>query len=475
MTSADDVAHAVAPALRRGPELLRAPFSLATVRAASQLALGWVWFLSAGQVLWIFVVVSAGLVPALGIGLPLLALSLAGARLYGTSERARLAAQTGVRIAEPSPAWNRRPRSLAESWAWMWAEIRNGRSWAATAYAFVGLFVSTVFVALVTALAAGAVAAVVWLFVGRQSVVAEWLGAPWPMTVAIGVVVAVLLLWGAAVLAQYGSLLVVRLAQALLGPSSADVARLRAQAAEQQAQLAERQALAAAREAAVAEQAATTARERAVVLTETRAQAVHAADAERRRIERDLHDGAQQRLVALGVELGVARRLAEQDPAAAAAALEHAHGEVKETLAELRDLVRGIHPAVLSDRGLDAALSALAARSPVPVRVHVDGDLAPASPAAQAAAYFVVAEALTNVAKHAQAASALVCARLVEDDGSCRLRVVVSDDGRGGAHTDPGSGLAGLRGRVAALDGTFELESPAGAGTRLTVEVPCAS
>jgi len=215
------------------------------------------------------------------------------------------------------------------------------------------------------------------------------------------------------------------------------------------------------------------ARERAAVLTETRSQAVAAADAERRRIERDLHDGAQQRLVALGVELGVARRLAERDPAASTAALEHAHDEVKATLAELRDLVRGIHPAVLSDRGLDAALSALAARSPVPVRVEAAPDVDGAGPASQAAAYFVVAEALTNVAKHADARSVRVRAD-VTDDGA-RLRVVVEDDGRGGAEASPGSGLAGLRGRVAALDGVFDLDSPPGAGTRLTVEVPCAS
>src|SRR5690606_8064480 len=125
-------------------------------------------------------------------------------------------------------------------------------------------------------------------------------------------------------------------------------------------------------------------------------------DEERRRIERDLHDGAQQRLVALGVELGVAKRLAAGDPEAAAEALDHAHEEIKATLAELRDLVRGIHPAVLTDRGLDAALSALAARSPVPVTVEVlePGSLSAASSAAQAAAYFVAAEALTNAAKH---------------------------------------------------------------------------
>jgi len=169
----------------------------------------------------------------------------------------------------------------------------------------------------------------------------------------------------------------------------------------------------------------------------------------------------------------VAKRRAAGDPEAAAAALDHAHEEIKATLVELRDLVRGIHPAVLTDRGLDAALSALAARSPVPVAVEVPDpeSLATASSAAQAAAYFVAAEALTNAAKHARASEALVRASVVGD----RLRLEVADDGVGGADPAPGSGLDGLRARVEALDGSFDLDSPAGAGTRLTVEVPCAS
>ena len=129
-------------------------------------------------------------------------------------------------------------------------------------------------------------------------------------------------------------------------------------------------------------------------------------------------------------------------------------------------------PAVLTDRGLDAALSALAARSPVPVSVDVPAPLTRASTAAQAAAYFVVAEALTNVAKYAQATNVKVTATITP---SQNLRLLIADDGRGGAAPTPGSGLDGLRSRVAALDGTFDLDSPAGAGTRLTVEVPCAS
>ena len=332
---------------------------------------------------------------------------------------------------------------------------------AAAGYALVAMLVSAVFLAAVAGLVGGAVALVVVMVRGGVGAAGGAPGLAWPVALVGGAVGAVLLLWLGAAVAQAGAALVLALAGVCLGPSATDLARDRARDAEH---------------------AATAARERAAVLTETRSQAVAAADAERRRIERDLHDGAQQRLVALGVELGVARRLAEHDPAASTAALEHAHGEVKATLAELRDLVRGIHPAVLSDRGLDAALSALAARSPVPVRVEASPDVERAGSAAQAAAYFVVAEALTNVAKHAGAGSVRVRADVVTDgrtdggdDDGARLRVVVEDDGRGGAEPSPGSGLAGLRGRVAALDGVFELDSPPGAGTRLTVEVPCAS
>jgi len=459
MTSADtgDVGARLAPALSTGAGFLRAPLDPATPRGVAQLVVGWVWHLSVGLALWIVVVVSAALVPALGVGLPLLALSLLAARWFAAAERGRLAVQTGVVIPAPPAVRPSRPGV----WAAMWGIIRDGRAWAATGYAFLMLFVTTVTLTLAICLAAGGVSLLAFPVYGRGTVVAGWLGTPWPVTILLALLGAAVLVWLAAVVAQYGNYLTVRLARVMLGPSAAESARARAQAAEQQAR--------------VAEHEASTARERAVVLTQTRSEAVAAADAERRRIERDLHDGAQQRLVALGVELGVARRLTEQDPAAAAAAIELAHGEVKATLAELRDLVRGIHPAVLSDRGLDAALSALAARSPVPVQVEVTPDVERASAPAQAAAYFVVAEALTNVAKHAHADSAQVRADLTDGSGGPRLRVTVADDGRGGAEPAPGSGLAGLRGRVAALDGTFELVSPQGAGTRLTVEVPCAS
>ncbi|MBO0827189.1 MAG: sensor histidine kinase, partial [Streptosporangiales bacterium] len=202
----------------------------------------------------------------------------------------------------------------------------------------------------------------------------------------------------------------------------------------------------------------------------TRAEVVDAADAERRRIERDLHDGAQQRLVALAMDLGVARASLEHDPEGVRRLVVKAHDESKAALADLRELVRGIHPAVLTDRGLDAALSALAARCPVPVEVRVrPGERAEVT--AEAAAYFVVAEALTNVSRHAEAERVVI---EVGRDGG-RLRVVVEDDGVGGADLATGTGLAGLERRVAALDGTFTVVSPAGGPTRIEAVLPCGS
>ncbi|MFE7113573.1 sensor histidine kinase [Streptomyces sp. NPDC057575] len=207
-------------------------------------------------------------------------------------------------------------------------------------------------------------------------------------------------------------------------------------------------------------------------LAESRAGVLDAADAERRRIERDLHDGAQQRLVSLAVNLGLARSTLGDLPEEARKVIDEAHREAKEAIAELNDLVRGLHPAVLEDRGLDAALSGVAARLPIPVRVAVDLPRRP-SPTVEAVAYFVVSEALTNVVKHAQATRADVTVERIGET----LLVVVADDGAGGADlatADGGTGLAGLAKRVASVDGTFSCRSPAGGPTVITVELPCA-
>jgi signal transduction histidine kinase len=202
-------------------------------------------------------------------------------------------------------------------------------------------------------------------------------------------------------------------------------------------------------------------------LAQTRAGVVDAADAERRRLERDLHDGTQQRLVALAMNLGMAR--AEASTAEhAQQAIAEAHEDAKAALTELRNLIRGLHPAVLEDRGLDAALSGLAARMPVPVRLTVDLPRRP-QPVVEAVAYFVVSEALANVAKHAQASQVQVFVQRAGD----RLHIIVSDDGVGGADPSLGTGLAGLAKRASSVDGTFEIASPSGGPTLLTVDLPC--
>ncbi|QXC62179.1 sensor domain-containing protein [Aquihabitans sp. G128] len=201
----------------------------------------------------------------------------------------------------------------------------------------------------------------------------------------------------------------------------------------------------------------------------SRARVVDAAEVERRRIERDLHDGAQQRLVALAMNLGMAKEKFATDPAAAQALVEEAHAESKRALVELRDLARGLHPAVLTDRGLGPALSAVAARSPVPVEVRLHLAARPDA-TTEGIAYFVVCEALANVAKHSQAAHATVTVSRV----SGRLVVEVTDDGIGGADLS-GSGLVGLRDRVQAVDGWLQVLSPPGGPTTILAELPCAS
>jgi signal transduction histidine kinase len=200
-------------------------------------------------------------------------------------------------------------------------------------------------------------------------------------------------------------------------------------------------------------------------LRASRVRLVNAGDAERRRLERDLHDGAQGRLVSVNLLLSRLRPIVE-DNSAATAMLDRAQSELRTGLAELRELARGIHPAVLTDRGLEPAIKALASRSPVPVAVEADEERLP--PPVEIAAYFAVSEALTNVAKYAQASAAKVSVCRV--DGVVRLEI--ADDGVGGADATRGSGLSGIADRVAALDGTIVIDSPPGGGTRVRVEFP---
>ncbi|MBA3283234.1 MAG: hypothetical protein H0U29_13505 [Acidimicrobiia bacterium] len=209
----------------------------------------------------------------------------------------------------------------------------------------------------------------------------------------------------------------------------------------------------------------------------SRARIVEAADAERRRVERNLHDGAQQRLVSLSLALAMARnRLAGEaecsEPGSRTVGVEELLSEAADelilALRELRELARGIHPAILTEEGLGAAVESLAERAPVPVEVlgHPDGVL---PPSVEAAAYYVVSEALANVAKYAKASSV----RVTIGRGGRGLRVEVADDGVGGATSHPGSGLEGLADRLATLDGRLVVESHPGTGTRVTAEIPC--
>jgi signal transduction histidine kinase len=208
-------------------------------------------------------------------------------------------------------------------------------------------------------------------------------------------------------------------------------------------------------------------RARVEELRASRARIVEAGTAERRRLERNLHDGAQQRLVALSLTMRLAQGKLRKDPDVAEKLLGSAQEELARALEELRELARGIHPAVLSDRGLAPALEALAGRSPVPVELAgTPRERLP--PAVEAAAYFVVAEALTNVVKYANASQA----RVSVSRGNGHAVVEVADDGVGGADPDRGSGLRGLADRISALDGTLELRSPEGAGTLLRAEIP---
>lgn len=227
------------------------------------------------------------------------------------------------------------------------------------------------------------------------------------------------------------------------------------------------------REAAFAEQAR--------AAGEQRAGAVRASEVERTRLERDLHDGVQPRLVSVGMTLGLAQQKIDSDPAAAKALIDEAHTSTKAAITELRQLARGIHASVLDDRGLDAALSALAARSPVPVvlDVRLDGRC---SRTAEAALYFSIAESITNAAKHSRASECRVTVRRRVDEPASEgapatvwLWARIEDNGVGGARVIPGGGLDGIVNRIVAAGGTSRLDSPTGGPTALEVSVPCAS
>jgi signal transduction histidine kinase len=206
-------------------------------------------------------------------------------------------------------------------------------------------------------------------------------------------------------------------------------------------------------------------RQQAAALRRSRARVIEAADAERKRVGRDLHDGAQQRLLAVGNLLKLAQRKLD-DEHEAAGMLRLAHEELDEAHSELRDLARGLHPVALSERGLPSALESLRAGCEMPVTLDVRIEALPEH--VQLAAYFIVSESLTNAGKYAAASAVRVCVR--SDGGALALEI--ADDGRGGADPDAGTGLRGLADRIDALGGRFEVESPPGAGTRVRARLP---
>jgi signal transduction histidine kinase len=387
----------------------------------------------------VFVVIVTGL--SLGfsllvlalVGLPLLGLTLRLAAYFAVAERARMALMLGT----PIPAWPAGSRA-----GYRWGIVPRRRmfteraTWGEIGYSLLRLPVSAVAATVsLTAWSAALVLLTLPLYDkylpsgGARIGDVVFTGTP---TMATSAALGLVLLLISAQLTRAFGRLDAGLSRGLLGPPSDLAARV-------------------------------------IALEDSRERVLDAAEAERRRIERDLHDGAQQRLVALAMELGRAKARFADDPDGARVLVDQAHVQAKEALTELRNLVRGVHPPVLTERGLDAALSGLAALCPIPVEVHVDVPVRPRA-SVEAVAYFVVAEALTNVAKHSRASHAKV---IVEGHGfPGTMTVMISDDGIGGAKADS-PGLSGLADRVSGVDGRISVESPSGGPTIIAVELPC--
>jgi signal transduction histidine kinase len=413
---------------------VRPVVSARTWLAVIHLVVGWLTGLVVFGIVVVATPVGLVLLPFALAGAPILWVVVVLSRLYARAERARFALMLDVRIPDPATG---RPRA-ARWWQRLRHRLTAAETWKQLGYALLRFPLSTVQVTLV--IGAWAFALAMIAFPGYNGILpraSTILGGHAPLgTVEAAAIAAggVFLLLAAPQLTRALAIADIAVARVLLGTPGR--ASLKARIGE---------------------------------LEVSRARVVDSAEAERRRIERDLHDGAQQRLVALAMDLGRARARFADDPDAAKAIVDQAHAEAKAALVELRNLVRGVHPPVLTDRGLDAALSGLAALSPVPVSVRVDVVPRP-SASVEAIAYFVVAEALTNVAKHAQATRAVVSVSRHRDV----LAIVIRDDGIGGA--DPrGQGLSGLADRVAGVDGRLSVDSPAGAGTVIEVELPCGS
>ncbi|MEW1694112.1 sensor histidine kinase [Streptomyces sp. NPDC093249] len=421
----------------RLPAAIRAPFEARTWRALLYVLIGLplsvVWFALSVA----FASAGAGLLVTF-LGVPILAGTLAMCRGFGAVERARARGLLGFDVRAPEPVRGK----TGGAFSWMGAMLKSGASWRHLLYALVhmpwAVFSFSVTVAF-WSWGWGLFTYPLWqwvfpAYVGQDGIQLYgdgthdfYLDSSFEIAVTclIGLLFVMVGPWLLRGLVTVDRLLV----SGLLGPS-----RLASRVTE---------------------------------LESDRGVVVDTAAADLRRIERDLHDGAQARLSALAMDLGLAKEKVARDPEAAAVLVDEAHGEVKLALQELRALARNIHPAVLTDRGLDAALSALAGRCAVPVAVDVD---LPARPVAaiEGTAYFTVSELLENVSKHARARRAWVDVWRAGD----RLMLQVRDDGVGGAETTAGRSLAGLAERVGAVDGVLAVDSPAGGPTTVTVELP---
>src|SRR5271170_1983712 len=370
------------------------------------------------------------------VGLPLLGVTIWLAHWFARAERARFRLLFGMQI----PAWPAPGSSGRTGYRWgiipRWRMWRERVTWSELGYALLRLPVSVVAAGIsVLAWAVGLILLVLPAYAWAMPSGGPTIGDTVLHTRAeltLSAVIGAVLLLAAPQLTRGLAIADGALARQLLGPQRDLAARV-------------------------------------TELEISRGRVVDAAQAERQRIERDLHDGAQQRLVSLAMELGRAKARFADDIDAARELVDQAHIQAKEALTELRNLVRGVHPPVLTDRGLDAALSGLAALCPIPVDVHVDVPVRPRA-SIEAVAYFTVAEALTNVAKHSRASHAKV---VVEGHGfPGTLTVMISDDGIGGADIT-GPGLSGLADRLSGVDGRLSVESPVGGPTIIAGELPC--
>ncbi|MGW4158527.1 sensor histidine kinase [Streptomyces sp. NPDC004788] len=424
-------------ALHRLPAGLRAPFEGRTWRAFGYVMTGLPMGIVSFVVAVTFVSLGAGLLVTF-LGVPVLAAGLTVCRGLGAVERARARGLLGLDVRAPEPVRGRTGGALS----WMGATLKSGASWRHLLYCLVRFpWAVFTFCVVLTLWATGwsLFTYPLWQWVFPTYVSQDGIqlygdgdhgmqmDTPTEIAITCAVGLALVLLgpWVLRGLVAVDRVLVA----GLLGPSLLA--------------------------------------SRVTELESDRGVVVDTAAADLRRIERDLHDGAQARLVALAMDLGLAKERIADDPLTAAAMVDEAHGEVKLALQELRDLARGIHPAVLTDRGLDAALSAVAARCTVPVKVSVDLPARPAE-AIEGIAYFTVCELLQNVSKHSGAKRVWV--DVWRADG--RLMLQVRDDGRGGATPAAGHGLAGLTERIDAVDGVLAIDSPAGGPTTVTAELP---